>query len=59
LLEILQGADAEPTTQATAAVAEVKKQLDGLISRWAEIRRKDLVELNNKLKAAGQLEIAP
>jgi hypothetical protein len=58
LLEILQGADAEPTSQATTAVGEVKKQLDGLLLRWTEIRRKDLVELNNKLKAAGLVEIA-
>jgi photosystem II stability/assembly factor-like uncharacterized protein len=52
LLAILQGADATPTTQATAAVAEARKELDGLLSRWAEIRQKDLAELNGKLKAA-------
>src|SRR5262249_5020778 len=52
LLAILQGADATPTTQATAAVAEARKELDGPLARWAEIRQKDLAELNLKLKAA-------
>jgi hypothetical protein len=59
LLAILQGADAPPTTQATAAVAEVKKELDGLLSRWTEIREKDLTELNLKLKAADLPAIEP
>jgi hypothetical protein len=52
LLAILQGADATPTTQATAALADAKKELDGLLARWAEVRQKDLAELNVKLKAA-------
>jgi photosystem II stability/assembly factor-like uncharacterized protein len=52
LLAILQGADATPTTQATAALALAKQELDDLLSRWAEIKKKDLAELNLKLKAA-------
>jgi photosystem II stability/assembly factor-like uncharacterized protein len=59
LLAILQGADATPTTQATAAVIGAKKELDGLLSRWAEIRQKDLAELNLKLKAADLPAIDP
>jgi photosystem II stability/assembly factor-like uncharacterized protein len=59
LLVILQGADATPTTQAAATVTEAKKELDGLRSRWAEIRQKDLAELNLKLKAADLPAIAP
>ena len=35
LLAILQGADATPTTQATSAVTEAKKELDGLFARSA------------------------
>jgi hypothetical protein len=57
LLAILQGADATPTIQAAAAVVEAKKELDALLDRWAEIRQKDLAELNLKLKAAGLPEI--
>jgi photosystem II stability/assembly factor-like uncharacterized protein len=59
LLDILQGADATPTTQATAAVAEAKKELDGLLNGWEGIRTKDLPALNLKLKAAGLPVIDP
>jgi hypothetical protein len=59
LLELLQGADAVPTTQAEAAVAEVKKDLDGMLARWTAATQRELVELNAKLKAAGQGEINP
>lgn len=59
LLAILQGADAAPTTQATAAVAEAKKELDVLLAKWAEIQKKDLPELNLKLKAADLPAIDP
>lgn len=59
LLAILQGADATPTRQAAAAVAEAKKELDGLLARWAETKQKDLAELNVKLNAAGFPAIAP
>jgi photosystem II stability/assembly factor-like uncharacterized protein len=59
LLTVLQGADATPTTQATAAVIEAKKELDGLLARWAEIKQKDLADLNVKLKAADLPAIDP
>ncbi|CAN5186510.1 hypothetical protein BH11PLA2_BH11PLA2_50360 [soil metagenome] len=59
LLAILQGADATPTSQATAAVAEAKKELDGLLTRWVETKQKDLAELNVKLKAASLPAIIP
>jgi photosystem II stability/assembly factor-like uncharacterized protein len=59
LLGVLQGADAAPTTQATAGVAGAKKELDGLLTQWADIRQKDLAELNLKLKAADLPPIDP
>jgi photosystem II stability/assembly factor-like uncharacterized protein len=59
LLAILQGADATPTAQAAAAVTDAKKELDGLLARWAEVRQKDLAELNLKLKAADLPAIDP
>jgi hypothetical protein len=59
LLAILQGADAMPTKQATAAVAQSKVELDALLARWKEIREKDLNALNIKLKAANLPAIDP
>jgi hypothetical protein len=59
LLGVLQGADATPTTQAAAAVAETRKQLSELLSNWAAVRDKDLVDLNAKLKAANLPAIDP
>lgn len=53
LLATLQGADAAPTSQATATVAEAKKELDGLLARWADIKQEELADLDAKLKAAG------
>jgi photosystem II stability/assembly factor-like uncharacterized protein len=53
LLPLLQAADATPTTQVAAAVAAATKDLDGLQTRWADLRDKELKELNAKLKAAG------
>jgi hypothetical protein len=49
LLEILQGADATPTSQAVAAVAETQKTLYELTLRWLEIIDKDVKGLNERL----------
>jgi photosystem II stability/assembly factor-like uncharacterized protein len=59
LLATLQGADATPTTQAAAAVTQAKAELDRLLARWAEVREKDLANLNQKLKAADRPLIDP
>ncbi len=59
LLAILQGADATPTTQATAAVTAAGKDLDALLVGWGNIRQKDMAELNAKLKAAGLPAVDP
>ena len=59
LLAILQGADAPPTTQATAAVTAAGKELDALLVGWANIRQQELAELNAKLKAAGLPAVDP
>jgi hypothetical protein len=59
MLAVLQAADATPTTQTATAVAAAKKDLDGLLARWADLRDKDLTELNGKLKAAGLPAVDP
>ena len=40
-------------TSGVTAILEAKKELDALLARWADLRRKDLADLNGKLKAAG------
>lgn len=52
LLELLQEADATPTTQAVAASSELQRVLVGLLERWSEIKSKDLKALNEQLRQA-------
>ncbi|HEY2784851.1 MAG TPA: hypothetical protein VGJ05_07735 [Fimbriiglobus sp.] len=53
LMMSLQGSDMTPTTPVVTAVAVARKDLDGLLGRWAEVRDKDLTALNTRLKTAG------
>ena len=59
LMSTLQAAEAAPTTQLAAAVAERQKALETLLGKGAALRARDLVALNAALKAAGLAEIAP
>jgi hypothetical protein len=52
LLGLLQAADVDPTVQATTAVAETERKLTELITRWEELKSRELATLNEKLKAA-------
>ncbi len=52
LLDVLQGADATPTTQAVAAASEVQRNLTGLLERLEALQRKDLKELDEQLRKA-------
>lgn len=52
LLDLLQDADAAPTTQAVAAVAEWQKTLDALVGRWTEFKSTDAASLNARLRQA-------
>jgi len=57
LMAVLQGADATPTTHTAAGVTTAKKDLDALFTKWADLRKKELADLNEKLKAAGLPEM--
>jgi hypothetical protein len=61
LLTLLEDADAEPTTQDTAAVTRLDQEYAALMSRWTALRTTELASLNTKLRAAGQqaITIAP
>jgi photosystem II stability/assembly factor-like uncharacterized protein len=40
VLDIVEGADAEPTAQVVAAASDLEKSLDALLAQWADIRRR-------------------
>lgn len=52
LLGLFQEADVAPTTQGVTASADQQQKLAELMSRWGEIKDKDLKELNEQLRAA-------
>jgi hypothetical protein len=53
--------DAAPTTQAAAAFAAYRAQLDRALAAWAKLRTADLAALNRRLEARGrrQVEVPP
>ena len=53
VFNILQEADVAPTPQATAAIADLRKDSQSLGERWQAIRSEDIPALNQKLQAAG------
>ncbi len=53
VLSGLDSADAAPTTQQTAMVADLDKALAEQLAAWTQLKSKDLAELNQRLKKAG------
>jgi hypothetical protein len=53
LLRILQGADATPTTTAATACEQTGKALREIMTRWGELKDKDVKALNERLTKAG------
>jgi len=53
LMNLLQGADAAPTSQALAAISERKQAFGALLGKWNAFKTQDLAALNGQLKAAG------
>jgi len=52
LISLLQAADAAPTSQAAAAIAERRKALSVLMAKWNALKTQDLSDLNGRLKEA-------
>jgi photosystem II stability/assembly factor-like uncharacterized protein len=52
VMGIVEGADAQPTSQAAAAYRESLSRLDELLARWNEIKSRDVNDLNEKLRRA-------
>jgi photosystem II stability/assembly factor-like uncharacterized protein len=58
LMNMLQEADAAPTSQLVAAVTERRQALSALLGKWESFRTLELAALNTVLKAANLPEIA-
>jgi len=56
LMAVMQGADAKPTTQATAAVKDQQQSLKNVLGRWHELKSgsKDVSTLNDLLKKSNK-----
>ena len=54
LVSALDTADAAPTTQQIAMFGELNKALEEQLSAWAQLKSKDIPELNEQLKKAKQ-----
>jgi photosystem II stability/assembly factor-like uncharacterized protein len=59
LLEVLQSADAAPTTQAVAAAEQLQTRLRAALSDWGNLKRTDVESLNAQLRAANLPPLAP
>jgi photosystem II stability/assembly factor-like uncharacterized protein len=53
LLDIVDGADAEPTTQVAAAVGELERALAEQLARWRELQEREVSALDAQLRKAG------
>ncbi len=54
VVSALDTADAAPTTQQIAMFGELNKALEEQLSAWAQLKSKDVPELNEQLKKAGK-----
>ncbi|HVT59539.1 MAG TPA: glycoside hydrolase [Thermoanaerobaculia bacterium] len=59
LLEIVEGSDAAPTTQAEAGAADLERRVARLGERWSALRGHEVAELNRRLQAAGLAPLGP
>jgi len=58
-MNILQGADVQPTAVQLKAIADARTSAAAIMARWNAIKAVDLVAINAKLKAGGLSAITP
>ncbi len=59
LLDLVEGADAEPTPQAAAAADEARRSLDKVLKRWDGLKKREVDSLNAELRKAGLPAVTP
>ncbi|MCU1331845.1 MAG: hypothetical protein JWM08_837, partial [Candidatus Angelobacter sp.] len=57
LFGVFQEADVAPSSQASAAVADLEKQLPPVMERWKVVQAQDIPALNQQLKSANLPEL--
>jgi photosystem II stability/assembly factor-like uncharacterized protein len=57
LMNVFQEADVAPTSQATAAAAQLVKGVSPVLQSWDAVKTHDIPALNTKLRAAGLPEV--
>jgi photosystem II stability/assembly factor-like uncharacterized protein len=58
LMNLVEGADVAPTTQALAASDELQQKLTEQLMRWTELRNRDAKALNEQLRQAGLPQVS-
>src|SRR5262249_1630829 len=53
IMNLVEEADATPTTQAVAASEALRKSLADALSSWSEIKNRDVKSINEQLRQAG------
>ncbi len=59
LLDLVDGVDAEPTTQAVAAFEDTQRSFMALGKRWERLKGRDLESLNAEIRKAGLAPLSP
>ncbi|MBI2682153.1 MAG: glycoside hydrolase [Acidobacteriales bacterium] len=59
LIEVVDSSDVAPTKQAVAVYDEVQQAVDSLVSRWSDLKAKDIPALNAQLKKAHLSAVTP
>ena len=57
--EVVNSADATPTSQAETMVEEQTKEANSTLAQWSEMKSKQLENLNQMLHAAGHAPVNP
>ena len=58
-MNLVDGADTVPTTQAIAASKRVERSLDELLKRWQELKTKERAALKGGTDHAGGMSYSP
>lgn len=58
MLNVIDGSDNAPTTQATKAIGVIHDELQQQLNLWSSLKSQQLTALNLELKRAGLSEVA-
>jgi photosystem II stability/assembly factor-like uncharacterized protein len=59
LLQLVDGVDAPPTTQAVSASQQLQRRLQNLLKRWEDLKNRDVAKLNEQLRGANSSPVNP